>query len=96
MRLIDIDALKTALFKIHVHDGMDSEMLLYFDDAEKVIDTMPTIDAVQVVRCRECKHWGYVDGSNLMTCQNGILTMFEPYGFCSHGERRKGNATGND
>lgn len=93
MRLIDTDTLKNALFKIHVHDGMDSEMLLYFDDVEKVIDTMPTIDAVPVVWCKDCKWWDRKPSTNGGLCYLGGRATGQ-YGFCADGLRREENATG--
>lgn len=47
-RLIDADALPNELFKKHVHDGEELEPMLYFEDAVKVVDNAPTIDAIPV------------------------------------------------
>ena len=49
MRLIDADALKEALFGIHIHDGMGLGMMVRVDDLEPVIDGMPTIEAWPIV-----------------------------------------------
>ena len=55
-----------------------------------MIDTMPKVDAVEVVRCMDCKHWR----RDTFSCD------FSPYGkiyeapnwyeedFCSYGERK--------
>ena len=48
MRLIDKDALPNELFKKHVHDGEELEPMLYFEDAVKVVENAPTIDAIPV------------------------------------------------
>lgn len=48
----------------------------------KAIRTAPTIDAIEVVRCRDCKHWNYGD------CYRLELSM--PDDFCSYGERKEG------
>ena len=67
--------------------------LVYWDD----IEAAPTIDAVPVVRCRECKHaWihpcGYVychrDG------RNAYEMTFNLDSFCSYGERKEGADNG--
>ena len=51
--------------------------------AERVIDSQPTVDAVPVVRCRECKHLGFCgDTTN--------LEVMGFYGYCSRGERKEG------
>ena len=48
MRPIDADALPNELFKKHVHDGEELEPMLYFEDAVKVVENAPTIDAIPV------------------------------------------------
>lgn len=48
MRLIDADALPSALFQKHVHDDEELEPMLYFEDAVKVVEDAPTIDAIPV------------------------------------------------
>lgn len=40
----------------------------------------PTADVVQVVRCKDCKHWDFGD------CYR--LELSHPYDFCSYGERK--------
>lgn len=54
MRLIDADALRKCFevpheLKCGIQAGMDEYAL-------KCIDKQPTIDAVPVVRCKDCKH----------------------------------------
>lgn len=49
MRLIDVNQAKTALYWHLVGDGAD--------DACKIIDNAPTVDAVVVTRCKDCKHY---------------------------------------
>lgn len=60
------------------------------------MNEVPAADAVNVVRCKDCKHWGFVDGCNWMTCRKGILTSWsnKGYGYCSYGERMS-NIEGN-
>lgn len=48
MRLIDADALPNELFKRHIHDGEELEPMMYFEDAVKVVENAPTIDAIPV------------------------------------------------
>lgn len=52
----------------------------------------PTVDAVEVVRCRDCSH---VFICNCQSCRQGVSVYCEIYGkhmtmndFCSYGERR--------
>ena len=54
MRLIDADALMEKCFE----DFSDGEVL--YSIPPDYIDDAPTIDAVEVVRCKDCKHRGIV------------------------------------
>ena len=62
----------------------------------KIINQFPTVNAVPVVRCRECKHWlkdvtvcsgfvGRCDFANYMVGAEG---------YCSYGERKDGDGNG--
>ena len=62
MRLIDAD----ALIPIMKYTTTDNEIGVFpirigFDAIKGVIDDAPTIDAVEVGRCKDCKH-RYMDG----------------------------------
>lgn len=61
----------------------------------ELVENAPIIDAVEVVRCRECKYcmlW-----NDMPTCErianvmdgyyHGTVDVVEPDDFCSHGER---------
>ena len=67
MRLIDGDALM---------DEANSDGAYGYVDAKQISDA-PTIDAVEVVRCRDCKHrysdsWcEYVDDDDNFYCARG-------------------------
>ena len=53
------------------------------EDVIMMIKTAPTVDAVPVVHCRECKHLGFCgDATN--------LEVMGFYGYCSRGERKEG------
>ena len=57
------------------------------EDVIMMITTAPTVDAVPVVRCRECKHLGFCgDATN--------LEVMGFYGYCSRGERKEGADNG--
>ena len=66
---------------------MDGELVKMID--ERAVMKLPKVDAVEVVRCKDCKHWtmGY--------CNNFACYDYEPTtnedDFCSYGERREGN-----
>ena len=48
----------------------------------KTIKNIPTVDVVQIVRCKDCKYF-----SEFQYC--GVLGFCEPNEYCSRGERRK-------
>ena len=58
-----------------------AEDLLYILD-----HNIPSVDAVPVVRCKDCKHFVWGKYCNKYDDVHGILT--EPEDFCSDGERR--------
>ena len=82
MRLIDAYSAKEAIEYTLVGDAASM--------AECVIDSQPTVDAVPVVRCRECNH---CDPENYH-CDHHMSTAAplrrKPDDFCSYGERRVG------
>ena len=53
------------------------------DDLKMELDEAPTIDAVQVVRCKDCK---YYEGKNTYCANDRLAT---PDDYCSIGERRE-------
>ena len=56
MRLIDADALKKKLFYFDIEFD-DGHHEIHYAYKEKDVDDAPTIDAVEVVRCKDCKYW---------------------------------------
>lgn len=64
-------------------DSFDSGVLY----AMNLIDEQPTVDAVPVVRCYECKHSCRLDGTKILyQCDhNGVRPNFW---FCADGEKK--------
>ena len=57
----------------------------------RVIDEAPTIDAVPVVRCKDCKHRYFNDCFDRFCCAkraNGFEDIVSEDEFCSRGERK--------
>ena len=91
MRLIDADWLSEA-----IHDNAPAP----YDDASWAkdnclieLEAAPTVDAVPVVRCRECKHWKFAQHINDNLCHRfdgDPWIPTEPNDFCSYGERKEG------
>lgn len=58
MRLIDADDLKKTWYKEHkIEPGERGAMFVGNNEVPKYIDRARTIDAVPVVRCKDCKYW---------------------------------------
>lgn len=53
-------------------------------------ELLPTVDAVEVVRCRDCKHYDEYTKKCYVFCHDCIEVQLEVDGdhFCSFGERR--------
>lgn len=55
------------------------------------IPYMPTVDAVPVVRCRECKHWKHDDDIGWCENPDGVGNYSDPDDFCSYGIPKDGS-----
>ena len=84
-RLIDADAIKyTMLYKENWLKGTGVEKQGVWKED---IDAMPTVDAVPVIRCRDCKFLRFT--GTVWKCQNRLVMMLcEPNDYCSRGERK--------
>lgn len=83
-RLIDANTLKSKAFS----DPDSGEAIVYLQD----IDEAPTVDAVEVVWCKDCIFWdsetGFCDKHSKYD-HNGLdWDIFNDDDFCSLGERR--------
>lgn len=93
-RLIDANALMSYMGEC----SQESRFRVYYGYAKSFIDDAPTIDAVPVVRCRECKHWepsGSKAGNSFSDMEYIGGCEFTKYrrresDFCSYGERKGG------
>ena len=80
MRLIDADAV------------IDRINIVFLTEIGKIIDDAPTIDAVKIVRCKDCR---YVDKSDQAVGDDTscFCEWFGSYmkmnGYCSEGEVNK-------
>ena len=97
MRLIDADALTIDLFK----KAMDDALLTGNADMHRlliqVVAHYPTVDAVPVIRCKDCKHRPYRDGDGMIDgdyvcpylCDDPYYSVMpEDEWFCHRAERR--------
>lgn len=108
--LIDRQALRKAMFSYYPCVNEHSVKWNYCGDTlmdyevadliEDCIDNAPAVDAVEVVRCKDCKShrelnrkdWlegGFAEG--VLWCMNQSDGVW-PDDFCSYGKRREENA----
>ena len=96
-RLIDADTLSEKLCEttIFIKDG---------EVFQRMINDAPTVDAVEVVRCKDCKHWfphtqcGFDEDNDEYHDYCGLLIPDDDYyaytrkpdDYCSYGECKGG------
>lgn len=102
-RYIDADKLLEELqeeldFKTSMYTGEQNE---FFDRGLKCaigdVKRQPTADVVEVVRCKDCKHWkkgDFMVGNDLKNMEFGGGCLFVNSArfesdFCSYGERKE-------
>ena len=89
MRLIDADKFVLALMDASL-SSVDEDTIL------DLVDNVPTVDAVVVTRCKDCKHlcvWNRKDIYAFCPKTNIVFLPFEKDTrtfFCSLGERKDG------
>ena len=78
MRLIDLDS-------DYIQETLYRHAFKTRQDIEEWLNSAPIIDAVPVVRCKNCKYFGLND-ENVPYCSNPFgLDDPEPNGFCNYG-----------
>ena len=93
-RLIDANALLNEFLKRYTERERNRNLVFAAceikQDFADMISNFQTVDAVEVVRCRECKH---CDPENYH-CDHPMGTSAplrrKPDDFCSYGERKEG------
>ena len=107
-RLIDLSAL--GIGERNPNAFNNPERAYSWNDLLKILETALTVDAVEVVRCRDCIHAVEIEKdyiSNLFIdgtkqCELGRADTLFGYsiitndGFCDSGERKDGDSVQND
>lgn len=106
-RLIDGDKAKAVLMNIacHLIEAGDNARAGAIGAAAKIIDRQPTVDAVEVIRCRNCRWARQANGGEpeetrgLIVCQcskhayvpavPGVRKIVDSDDYCSCGERKE-------
>ena len=103
MRLIDADRLNKPIYAEEDNitgSGMSYDEICGYNDGIDIvwnkIDQAPTIDAVTVVRCKDCKWFADNNGGEWYGCYMFHVVRItpedapKPDDFCSYGERKNG------
>ena len=103
-RLIDANEIPTYILEINCDNYSEIQKLhvAFVED----IESMPTVDSVKVVRCKDCKHWhketgwcnhhSHFIGSEGEAChpwESNDWKMLNADDFCSYGEREGNERT---
>lgn len=86
-----IEYLKEMWGKWDEDDWYEAQAKDALEDDIEIVNKQPTVDAVQVVRCKDCKHSTKVEGIvGLVWCEHlaEVGTWIENDWFCADGERR--------
>ncbi len=82
MRLIDADALGVGLCS---RDILPADYCAGWNGLVRLIERAPTVDAVPVVRCKDCK---YNVGTKKCLHPDSFFAVPKDDDFCSYGERK--------
>ena len=102
MRLIDADAMKRVYQEVLCSHVACIDCSFFMDDKycrfETMLSEAPTINAIPVVRCRECKYHYWEQepchGKSVHYCKLPHMRGVEVFKefFCYYGERKEGQA----
>jgi len=88
MRLVDADYLKTRAIRV----STTKEHCYIKAVGTKEIDKAPTVDAVSVVRCKDCKYFVQTEPYDPDECMKWMVkwgvAYTDPDGYCHKGERK--------
>ena len=98
-RLIDADALLDEFLKRYTERERSRNLVFAAceikQDFADMISNATTVDAVPVVRCKDCKHYEIHKPKVLENCErNGYIIPMKPDDFCYYGERKDGDDNG--
>ncbi len=88
MRLIDADYVLNALGIFNDREHGNAHFINGIETAREIIEDVPAIDAVPVVRCKECKWWNTEWKHEAGDCYCYKIDQWtDPDFFCAEGER---------
>ena len=68
------------------NQGVSTTWANAFSEAADMIEDLPSVDAVEIVRCADCK---YRDADDFCTGRGYPNALVPDDGFCDKGERRE-------
>lgn len=86
MRLIDADTMITDLLTV------DPRYETMIDWCCRVLEAQPTVDAVPVIRCKDCKHWTVTCDDDYQSCECDALIRHKDF-YCAMAERKDNGET---
>ena len=99
MRLIEPEQITKMMSDLFISKdavnmtGERQGLWVRFRAIEKAVSEIPTIDAVEVVRCKDCKHAHMTYGGECKYCdmwvEDGEALYLDGDFFCAYGERRE-------
>ena len=94
-RLIEANALVKCIELLAKHEDSFRQSVIL--GVVHTVKAQPTVDAVEVVRCRDCIH--YFSGACLKIYSDGNVSQDawqerNEDDFCSYGERKEGDGNG--
>ena len=94
MRLIDADAFiekfdEKVDMKERLIDERTAERFATFCALADAVKEMPTVDAVPVIRCKDCTFGHYIDHGHMHCLHPCGLTTNMSDDFCSYAERKE-------
>lgn len=91
MRLIDAETLIRRAIERY-KKAMGTDIGHGMGVIASMITDAPTIDAVPVVRCKDCDHKHAVSCEGVVLCTyRGKMIQMKPNDFCSYGKRKETN-----
>ena len=78
-----------SIFRAKANMAVLMDAAPYFEKAAKMLEQLPTVDAVVVIRCKDCEHT--YESFGRLVCDHGVCkgcTVREDF-FCADGVKRE-------
>ena len=86
VRLIDANLVKRVITEVIADNSSEELFIKVLAQICKVLDRVPTVDAVEVVRCKDCEFWKSAWKSCPMSDDTWSACCSND--FCSRGKRK--------